>query len=102
MTKHQVKVLRVFSSGANGSLDQRLGQFITKAKISPSLEGVDWESHTWSVDPGDVSARRRRSHKPVLTTIYFTNRESSTGKSAGRKSLKSPMLEPYVSFAKAD
>jgi hypothetical protein len=102
MSKHQVKVLRVFSSDANGSPDERLRQFIEKAKRSSSLKGVDWESHTWNVDPGDVSAQRRRSHKPMLTTIYFTNRESSTGKNSGRKSLKSPMAEPYVSFAKAE
>lgn len=102
MSKHQVKVLRVFSSDASGSPDERLGQFIEKAKCSPSLKGADWQSQTWNVDPGDVSAQRRRSHKPMLTTIYFTNRESSTGKNSGRKSLKSPMVEPYVSFAKAD
>jgi hypothetical protein len=102
MPKHQVKVFRIFSSDANEAPEERLRQFIAKAKISPSLKGVEWESGVWSVDPADVSAQRRRSHKPVLTTIYFTNRESSAGKSAGRKSLKSPMVEPYVSFAKAD
>lgn len=102
MPRHQVKVLRIFSSEANEAPEERLRQFIEKAKSSPALKGIDWDSNTWNVDPGDVSAQRRRSHKPVLTTIYFTNRESSAGKNSGRKSCKSPMVEPYVSFAKAD
>lgn len=102
MPKHKVKALRASSRDHVGTPEVRLTHFIEKAKNSPALKGIVWESTIWSVDPTDVSARRMRSHKSLITDIYFTNRESSSGKGSGRKALKSPMVEPYVSFAKAD
>jgi hypothetical protein len=102
MPNPKVQGLRVLPSESSGTPEERLGRFVEKAKVSPALRGVIWESDTWSVASDDVATLRRRAHKPTSRTLFFTNRDSSTGKGAGRKMQKIPMVEPYVSFAKAD
>ena len=77
-----------------------LAKFIDEAKRSVALRGAVWDSWRWRPVDWDSSRKTERAHA-LRKGLTFSRRETSTGKGSGQGE-QEPMMEPYLSFAKAD
>jgi hypothetical protein len=75
-------------------------KFIEEAKRSLALRGVVWDSWRWNPVDWDSSRKTERAHV-ARSGIIFSNRETSNKRSSKYRE-RAPMMEPYLSFAKAD
>ena len=87
---------------ANDEPARNLATFISLAKRSPALAGVNWDDVEWLPAASDSLATKQRSHKSYGTSLVFTTRETSgRGQMRVAASERVAIQAPYVDFAKA-
>lgn len=80
----------------------RLLRYVDKARRSPALVGIQWESTEWLLSSTDPVALKTRPHRRHTCSLMFTTRESSSRGNARKPvSERQPMAPPFSDFAKA-